>query len=310
MTNNISIIILADSEDRHWCETAHKIKDALETVSVTLHNCPDIRSVDVKELGSLTQLKERLLCIICHPTSLTTRALSHLNLDALWLFVSGGDRPSSQFLPLELTPSKTVWFSGVYGRESQFKAWLVFWAEHGFVASVFAKTHEALFTGKTGLGLTADRLQQNLLPLIMVFEAYQGLVRKFPITIGDHVAPSESIDRARRWLIESLSQLWEQEGVFKNLSKDAALIYGAIKNWTSNGRSSQSRLTALLEDFLPQIGGHVEFDPALDESLRSLIFNRIEPFRIDEIVSEWCQKLAELASLLGNVPSQDPSSDS
>jgi hypothetical protein len=119
-----------------------------------------------------------------------------------------------------------------------------------------------------------------------------------------------SENRARSWLVESLLQLWEQEELFKGLSKDAALIYGAIKNWAPNSQSSQSRLVDLLKDFLPRSGGHVEFDPALDESLRGLILNRIESSKIVEVVNQWGQKLAELSGLLDNLPSQDPSSGS
>jgi hypothetical protein len=307
MKDNLSIIIVADSEDRHWHETAHKIKDALDAASASLADSPDVRFLDVEELHSLAQLKDRLLCIICHPANHIIRALSHLNLDPLWLFVSGGDRPSVQFLSLELTASRTLWFSGVYGRETQFRAWLINWAEHGFSADVFAKTHEALFSGKTGVGITAERLRRNLLPLIIVFESYQGLVGSLPAADSNSIL-AMSVDRAHNWLIDSLSQLWKHEELFKSLSKDAALIHGAIKNWSPNSRISQSRLVELLKDFLPRSGGHAEFDPALDESLRGLILNRIDPSKIDGVVNEWCQKLAELSGLLDNFPSQDPSS--
>jgi hypothetical protein len=307
MINQLSIIIVDDSEDIHWSETARNIKDALETVSASLDHCPDIILVDVEELQSLARFGNTRFCVICHPIDITVLSLLSLDLDILWLFVSGGDRPRVQRLPIDLSSSKVVWFSGVYGRENQFKSWLTYWAEHGFAPDAFASTHDALFSGKTGLGITATRLRRNLLPLIMVLESYQGLVGSSPAT-ENQSTHSVSADRAHNWLTESLSQLWEQEEIFKSLSKDAALIYGAIKNWTPDSRSLYSRLTELLQDFLPRDGFHALYDPALDESLRNLIFNRIELARIDTVVNDWCQKLSELSTLLGVVPAQDPSS--
>jgi hypothetical protein len=179
MGTKVSIIIVTDAADSHWCETAHKINEALETASSSLRHRPDVRSIDVEELQSLAQFTDGTLCIICHLANLTAHDLSSLNLNALWLCVSGGDQPSRRFLPFESTLSNKIWFSGVYGRETQFKAWLIYWAERGFAIDAFAETHQALFSGKTGLGVTADRLRRNLLPLIMVLEAYQELVEDY-----------------------------------------------------------------------------------------------------------------------------------
>lgn len=225
--------------------------------------------------------------------------------NVLWIFVSGGDRPAEEWLPKELRSSEKIWFSGIYGRENQFQAWLAHWATRSFAHEAFAETKEALFSGRTGLGPTANRLRQNLLPVIILLEAYQAMVVRNSTDQSIPKTPVAIVDRANTWLADSLSQLWETKRVFPALSSDAALLYGAIKNWTPAGRRSQARLTDLLKDFLPSPGFHADYDPAFDESIRHLIFGRIDRSKIDQTVNYWCHKLSELSILLETMPNND-----
>lgn len=297
-----TIVLVTDERDAHWCDSAWKIKAALQEGLGPFEDRVEILMVDFRELAPLSTRDG--LCIICHPTERVLSSLGEFKRQPLWVFVSGGDRPAEKLFDLELKPAMTIWFSGVYGREDQFKPWLAQWAESEFALDAFSETKQALFSGRSGLGITATRLQGNLLPLSLLLEAYKAM--GVNSDSGSKLDSIASVQIARTWLSESLSQLWVGEGIFRELSKDAALLHGAIKNWTADGRLSQVRLVDLLGDFLPRSGAHFVFDPALDESMRALLSGCIESPKFDSAVSEWSQKIAELSRLLEVLPSEDP----
>jgi len=299
---SLTLVLVTDERDAHWCDSARKIKAALQEGLLPFEGRVEILMIDFHELTPLNTRDG--LCIICHPTERVLGSLGKFERQPLWVFVSGGDRPAENLFHLELKPAKTIWFSGVYGREDQFKPWLARWAECEFALDAFPETKQALFSGRSGLGIAATRLQGNLLPLSLLLEAYKAM--GVNSDSGSNLDSTASVQIARTWLSESLSQLWVGDGIFRELSKDAALLHGAIKNWTADGRLSQARLVELLGDFLPTSGGHFVFDPALDGSMRALLSGCIESPKFDSAVSEWSQKIAELSRLLEALPSEDP----
>jgi hypothetical protein len=115
-----------------------------------------------------------------------------------------------------------IWFGGVYGREEQFKSWLTHWAQHGLSNDSFLASQEALFSGKAGIAVTALRLQRNLLPLVMLLDAYQALADMTCPLSGDRA----SRHAAQLWLTQAVAQLWNQKTVFNELSRDASFSGG------------------------------------------------------------------------------------
>ncbi|MBZ5622881.1 MAG: hypothetical protein LAQ69_29720 [Acidobacteriia bacterium] len=246
-------------------------------------------------------------CIICHPSNEIVDVLRSQGGRPLLLFVSGGERSGVADLPF-VSEARTIWFSGVYGRENQFEFWLKEWASRGLSEETFNETKEALFSGKAGVGITADRLGRNLVPLIMLLVGYGAVIEKAAAL--DAESRSGNAEELQRRLIESLSQLWNEKRLFQALSRDAALIYGAIRNWSAAGRTSQARLVELLADFLPTSAGHWEYDPALDEAFRKVVCGKVKGVAADQVLADWHTKLSELSDLLRALPCEDPGKQS
>jgi hypothetical protein len=303
MPSSVLITVLGDGRESSWAQTACRIRDALVAAS----DLPAFGCVRI----SLTQLEEWLAppdspvieCVICHPTERVISALRSQERNLLLVLVSGGERPAWQSAPFG-SEARVIWFSGVYGREDQFQFWLRDWLSRGLTESTFDQTREALFTGKAGIAITGERLRKNLLSVQMVFESYQAIIEQ--VDGSGHIPTSGTVHSIQLRLINGLSEIWTDQRLFATLSKDAALIYGAIRNWTEAGRASQLRLTELLGDFLPRPCGHFDYDPLMDESFRMLLSGKASSATIDKTVADWTTKLTELSSLLRDLPGDDP----
>lgn len=311
----IHITLLSDGELGPWEESMHRIVQSLESDYGEQNHefYLDIARLEIDSFteGTLGRLTKIPHCIICHPTEQVLSSLLTLPQHACWILVSGGTRPIEGTILSEVNESDTnvIWFEGVYGNEEHFRPWIKEWASHGFSNQSFKASSDALLTGRAGIGLVAARLGQSLVPLIMILEAFVAVDEKLKNNNEqEKILLDQSVVERRvemhRWLCDSLNQMWFIDQLFRNMSKDAAIIHGAIRN---SDRKTDSRLLALkdlLAIFLPSCGFHgFEFDPELDESMRKLINKKIASWEDTiETVTLWNSRLTTLSSLLDSMP--------
>lgn len=307
------IVIAVASPDSAWGASAEQVESVLGQ-TIRQRDIGDrvdlllIRGANQQELSELaSQLSNRAsldsrLCVICHLEQVVYEFVAALAGNCCWIFVSGG----RSFMPIELqarlSQDSVIWFQGAYGRESNFANWLEEWHASRFALNKFSDSSDILLTGKRRADLSFERFCQSLIPLIIALESFgrfSGLNDS-----GDHrIEPSNDEGKSAiyAWLSDTLRDIAEHQSLLHNLSSQATLIDGLIRNKKLLGENPDGarKLAELLSHFVPSYGGHATiYKPELDEDLRKLIKADLDPSKIDECVVTWLDRLRQICSFL------------
>ena len=67
--SDVTIVVVTDRQDAHWCESAREIHVTLEAAAMSMPTPPTLKILEAGELRDLScRTKGECLSIICHPT--------------------------------------------------------------------------------------------------------------------------------------------------------------------------------------------------------------------------------------------------
>jgi hypothetical protein len=319
------IVIVVPSPNSVWHVSAEQVKTTLG-VAIRQRDISDrvdlllIPGANQQQLSDLaTQLSYRAssgskLCVICHLEQTIYEFVAALADNCCWIFVSGGRSYLPNELKTRLSRDSVIWFQGAYGRESNFAYWLEEWQASGFAVNKFSESSDILLTGKRRANLLFERFCQSLIPLIITLESF-GHFSGLSGAGDDRIEPLRDEGRSSMyaWLSDTLRDITEHQNLLHNLSAEATLIDGMIRNkkLLRDDSDKGRKLRELLTYFVPSYGGHATiYNPPLDDDLRKLIKSDLDPSKIDECVLTWLNRLRQICSFLDakeNVPQHDAS---